>query len=90
MQSNDQIAIYLEQAVVGNATLVFDFSYPLAPGDTGFHLTTFTADDGTEYVFGATHMQVCRSQHPITCFLSKSMPFNACMCTRGRIAAAIR
>ena len=66
MQSNDQLAIFLEQPVSGNATLLLNFSYPLAPGDTGFHLTNYTATDGSELMFGATQMQArpsCASHH---------------------------
>jgi len=57
MINNDQIGIFLEQPLKGNGTMVLEFHYPLAPGDTGFHLTSYNATDGSQYMFGATHME---------------------------------
>ena len=58
MEAAGQLGLFFEQPLDGNATLGMRFSYTLAPGDTGFHLDTYTAADGTQLLYGATHMEV--------------------------------
>lgn len=59
MLSNEQAAIFFQEPLLWNATLSIHFSYSLAFGDTGYHLTAYTAGDGTRLLYGATHMEVC-------------------------------
>lgn len=58
MEAADQLGIFFEEPLEGNVTLTMDFSYTLAPGDTGFHLDEYTTTDGTQLLYGATHMEV--------------------------------
>lgn len=57
MEANDQLAIRFDSPIATSATLFLDFSYKLVHKDTGFHLTPYTATDGSQILLGATHMQ---------------------------------
>lgn len=58
MDANDQYAVRFDSPVGTGATLILQFGYKLIHKDTGFHLTPYTATDGSQILLGATHMQV--------------------------------
>ncbi len=58
MKGNDQFAISFDTPVDTYTTLVLHFQYKLVHKDTGYHLTPYTAQDGSQILLGATHMQV--------------------------------
>ena len=58
MKRNDQFAISFDTPVDMYTTLVLHFQYKLVHKDTGYHLTSYTARDGSQILLGATHMQV--------------------------------
>jgi hypothetical protein len=60
MTAADQVGLFFAQPLSGHATLVMQYSYSLVQKDTGFHLDPYTAADGTQYMYAATHMEVRR------------------------------
>ena len=65
MLAADQVGLFFEQPLSGNVTLALEFSYALVLKDTGFHLDPYSAADGTQYMYGATHMEVQIHTHTI-------------------------
>lgn len=63
MTAADQVGLFFAQPLSGNATLVLTYSYSLVQKDTGFHLDPYTAADGSQYMYAATHMEVREPLH---------------------------
>ena len=63
LAANVQFAIRLDRPITAPVTLVLHFSYTMYQKDVGYHLTAYTAADGTQMLLGATHMQAC-TLHP--------------------------
>ena len=59
LAANDQFAIRLDSPINAPITLVLHFSFTMYQKDVGYHLTAYTAADGTQMLLGATHMQAC-------------------------------
>ena len=57
LAANGQFAIRLDSPITAPVTLVLHFSYTMYQKDVGYHLTAYTAADGTQMLLGATHMQ---------------------------------
>lgn len=59
LAANDQFAIRLDSPITAPVTLVLHFSFTMYQKDVGYHLTAYTAADGSQMLLGATHMQAC-------------------------------
>ena len=94
LAANGQFAIRLDIPITAPVTLVLHFSYTMYQKDVGYHLTAYTAADGTQMLLGATHMQACTPNPPVTDPVGNSAPasrghhLTACHAVDGTVDAA--